>query len=196
MYETIKQDILEFFIMYAEHGTKLAWLSFILVFFPFGWYNKRYREKGYFGIWTFAKSLTVALLVMYVYIVIGITMLSRSEGQSTVINLKLFSTFSSSPYDLLFIYENILLFVPLGILLFILAKPFRDMYVSFIIGGVCSFAIERAQLATNLGMFQIDDILTNTMGMMCGFVMCKTIAVFYTGIRTIIQWCKGLLSAR
>ena len=64
---------------------------------------------------------------------------------------------------------NIALFVPLGILLPLLSRVFRKWYAVLPTGFGFSLAIELGQLATARGMFDVDDLFTNTLGTMVGW---------------------------
>ncbi len=172
MLQTILTNMSSFFRMYAGQGAVIAVVAFIVAAVFGGWHEKK-RTGHFFSGSMLIRTTAAAILAMYVYIVIGITMLSRSEGYSNSMNLRLFSTFCLSFYNRMFIYENILLFVPLGILLYLLAKPFRRIWISLMTGMLCSFCIEISQYITRLGRFELDDILTNTMGMLLGFGISK-----------------------
>lgn len=186
MIQTIGQNIYSFFDMYARRGSKIAIIVFAAAFIAGGCYTKR-RGCGHFlNYRILIKSVAAAGLAMYVYIVIGITLLSRSEAYSAVVNLRLFSTFGSDFWSHMFIYENILLFVPLGILLFLLAKPFRKAAVSLFTGAACSLVIETIQFLTHLGRFELDDILTNTIGMLIGFLLCRCLILVFRRLKQLI----------
>lgn len=179
MYQVIKQNILDFFYMYAREGIRIAAYVFFPALLIGGLREKLKRGASFFHLRAWLFAVLASALGMYVYIVIGITMLSRTEEYSARMNLRLFSTFSSSFTDRMYLYENILLFVPLGFLLFLLAKPFRHTWLSLLIGMLASLSIETAQLVTHLGRFELDDILTNTAGMLIGHLACKIPAAFY-----------------
>lgn len=176
MFQVISENMLHFFRMYA----KGACVAGLLAFAPglavgFLHMKRQGRNAGR----AFFLAAVFGLLAAYLYFVAGITLLSRSEGYSPVVNLRLFSTFGASFIDRMFVYENVLLFVPLGILLFFLARPFRNPAVAFLTGFLSSLAIETAQLCTCRGRFEADDLLTNTIGMMIGFFACKAPAFLY-----------------
>lgn len=175
MTQVIWNDIVRFFCMYAWQGIQFAGITFLLIVgFEVGYIREHGKQSlSVFG--AVEKAVLGALLVMYTYIVIGITMLSRSESYTEVLDFKLFHTFSSSFSSRMYIYENILLFIPLAILLFLLARPFRNCLISLGTGILCSLSIEVSQLITHLGRFQVDDILTNTIGMLIGFCICKVV---------------------
>lgn len=185
MFHAIAQNMSRFFHMYAGMGSVIGASVFVLSFTLAFWNAKKrgisvWRQKR-----AVARAFIAALLAMYLYIVIGITLLSRSEGYSATVNLRLFSTFGASFSDRMFAYENILLFVPLGILLFALAEPFRKPHISLLAGLCASLSIETAQLFTHLGRFEADDLLTNTCGMLLGYCACKAPALLcgYIAVR-------------
>ena len=64
---------------------------------------------------------------------------------------------------------NIALFVPLGVLLPLLWKPFRKWYAALGAGFGVSLLIELTQLFTGSGMCDVDDLFTNTLGAMLGW---------------------------
>lgn len=70
-----------------------------------------------------------------------------------------------------YVVENVLLFIPYG---FIcpwafpwLRGFFRNTFAAF----VTSFGVEMIQLITGRGYFQVDDILTNVLGAVIGYVI-------------------------
>lgn len=180
MLEVIKQNIRMFFFMYAEQGYQYALLVFVVMLFVYGIFTRRIGKAIY-------RSFVTAVLVFYGYCMVGITLLSRTEGYTRNLNLTLFSTFGKDFYSRMYIYENILLFVPLGIILFFQAKAFRYFVISAGTGILCSLGIEIAQVLTQLGMFQIDDILTNTIGMLIGFFICKIPQMLVQGIGKCLE---------
>lgn len=64
---------------------------------------------------------------------------------------------------------NIALFSPLGILLPLLAQSFKKWYVTLSVSFGVSLTIETIQLITKRGIFDVDDLLLNTLGAMVGW---------------------------
>jgi glycopeptide antibiotics resistance protein len=68
-------------------------------------------------------------------------------------------------------FGNLLLFLPLGILIslvFVNVKHLNQvMYISLFV----SFSVEIIQYATILGVFDVDDIILNTLGSIIGFLI-------------------------
>ena len=101
--------------------------------------------------------------------VFAITLLSRTPSPVQQYNLQLFSTFGTSGWQQKFIYENILMFVPFGALMYLLFKKVRRVYRVWIIGFSASIFIETIQYMTHLGLFQADDMFNNVLGMTIGY---------------------------
>ncbi len=70
-----------------------------------------------------------------------------------------------------FVVENILLFIPYGFACPWVFRRARNLFCCTLIGAVTSLGIESLQLLTRRGYFQIDDILTNTLGTILGFLI-------------------------
>lgn len=75
---------------------------------------------------------------------------------------------------------NILLYLPLGYLLPFLVKSLRGhILLITIIGFCCSLATEMAQLYLQIGVFQVDDILLNTIGTLLGAIIGSLLAFIF-----------------
>ena len=70
---------------------------------------------------------------------------------------------------------NMLLFVPLGIFVPYITKNVKQVKQIFYISILCSFTIEVLQVVFQLGNFDVDDLLLNTLGGFIGFLIWKTI---------------------
>lgn len=179
MFQIIKQDILNFFYLYFKQGSKIAILFFFITLI-IGSYCIRRHEKRVVNYWfLFFKALNIALLIFYIYIVLEITLLSRNRHSEVYVNLQLFSTFDNTLVDPKYLYENFIMLIPFAILLYLLAKPFRNMSISLLVGFFCSLAIEIVQMVTRLGQFVVDDIWTNTLGMFIGFTICRLVSMIW-----------------
>lgn len=127
--------------------------------------------------------LTVTVLLMYMFIMLCITFLSRESGSSNGIDMQLFSTWGINTRNKALVIENVLLFIPYGFLFPLAVKSYRNFFSILLLGIVTSLSIECMQLITSRGFFQIDDILTNTLGAVVGYIIFK---MFYC----IIMKCK------
>ena len=70
---------------------------------------------------------------------------------------------------------NIIPFIPFGFLLPITYKKFRSVISVFFIGFASILFIEIFQFFTKLGSFDVDDIILNMIGIVCGYLMVLVI---------------------
>lgn len=68
------------------------------------------------------------------------------------------------------LYLNILMFVPFGFLASTVKQEYTAWKIIFV-GFIVSLLIELTQMATHLGMFETDDLMTNTIGAWLGTVI-------------------------
>lgn len=121
--------------------------------------------------------LWVYVFLFYLSLVYKVTQIatvwdiSRYETWIRVnqINLTLFDTAGSTTYLL-----NIVLFMPLGFLLPTIWPQFRKMKNTVCAGFFFSLAIELNQLLNNR-ITDIDDVFTNTLGAIIGYVLYKAL---------------------
>ena len=85
-------------------------------------------------------------------------------------DLELFSTWGINERNNAYVVENVLLFIPYGFVLAWADVRQRNFFCNLLTGALTSFAIEYMQLVTQRGYFQIDDILTNILGTILGFL--------------------------
>ena len=177
----IAKDITKFFIRYAPLGFLLAIVVTLGYLWQEGyWKVKKSDKKNEIQTKNLAgKAFFLFLLTLYAYIVIGITMLSRSEGGTRHASFELFRTFRNTFFSKKQIYENIIMFVPYAILLYGFSECFRKAFRMMGIGAVSSLIIEIMQWVTKTGYFELDDIMTNTLGMMIGYLICILFSVIY-----------------
>ncbi|PGX01076.1 VanZ family protein [Bacillus sp. AFS033286] len=133
-----------------------------------------FKAKRTISIWHF---LWVYVFLFYLSLVYRVTQIatvwdiSRSETWIRVsqINLTLFDTAGSTTYLL-----NIVLFMPFGFLLPTIWPHFRKMKNTLCAGFLFSLAIELSQLLNNR-ITDIDDLFTNTLGAMVGYVLYRVL---------------------
>lgn len=70
---------------------------------------------------------------------------------------------------------NILIFLPFGVFLPILYRKYRTLSKVFVGSILISFLIEILQYVSQLGRFDIDDIILNTLGSIIGFTLVKVV---------------------
>ncbi|MCR5755499.1 MAG: VanZ family protein [Acetatifactor sp.] len=109
------------------------------------------------------------LFFMYIVIMLFITFLSRESGSRVGVDMELFSTWGINKRNNAYVLENIMLFVPYGFLGACTLLTARNFFPCLFLGLFTSVEIEYMQMVTKRGFFQIDDILTNTLGAVIGY---------------------------
>ena len=134
--------------------------------------NARRERKGKDAF----PMMAIMVFSLYLMIILVITFFSREDGGWTGMDLELFSTWGTNARNHAFVVENVLLFIPYG---FIcpwafpwLRGFFRNTFAAF----VTSFGVETIQLITGRGYFQVDDILTNVLGGIIGYLIYRMIS--------------------
>lgn len=124
------------------------------------------------------RKCIVLLLIDYILIIFGSTVLFREEGSAT--GLKLIPLWS---YKAIFegneqlVLENILnvlVFIPIGVLTGILIGKYNVVKVLFLCLSV-SVAIEIGQLVFNKGYAEVDDIIHNSFGGIIGYYLINAL---------------------
>ncbi len=147
-------------VRYIPYGIVLGIALFLAVYLI----NLRRKKLG------MEPGRLFATVCFYTYlgILLMITCFFRESGTETKIDLQIGSTLRINTRNSAFLFENILLFLPYG---FCVAW-YRDWKHVFFNGMAWGFftsvCIEMMQLLTQRGVFQIDDILTNTLGCIIG----------------------------
>lgn len=116
------------------------------------------------------RMFLLYIFYIYCFMVLSITFLSREPGSRTYVDLALFSTISKQWDKNLYPLENILLFIPLGFFLPLLWNQFKHLKNCLKAGLLFSLIIEYSQLVTGRGYCQTDDVLTNVLGTLVGYI--------------------------
>ena len=102
--------------------------------------------------------------VAYMYTLIMIVYYSREPGSRTgVADMVLWSTWGMTLQMHAYFIENIVLFIPFGLLFPLVFKNWMRWF-TIPVGAFISAAIEYTQLVTGRGYCQLDDFVTNTAG--------------------------------
>lgn len=131
--------------------------------------NGRRRRKGRPEF----HYLPMLLFCVYCGTLLSITLFSRENGSfsGSTLDLQLFSTWGINRRNNAYVIENILLFVPYGILGGWNFRHMRNLFWVSLAGFLTSLTIETVQLVTKRGFFQLDDIVTNLIGTVLGWMV-------------------------
>ncbi len=145
---------------------------------------------GYFVIykWVFKgqRRISKQILAMsvilgcYLIVVLGVTLGRIDIYQGSLISLRPFRAYREA-WNTFSIVEwrniilNICMFVPLGFLLPLFLNIFKTCYWTYLTGFLLSLSIEVIQLTTGRGVFEIDDLMGNTVGSMIGYGLIRIV---------------------
>lgn len=124
----------------------------------------------------YKKSICSTLFTSYLIMLFIITIFEREPGSRTGVSLKFFETLGG-PRANAYVIENVLLFIPFGIFISLKWKQLRNPFVCSFLGFCLSCIIEMIQLITERGHFQIDDIVTNTLGTLIGGIVFRMYSI-------------------
>ena len=139
------------------------------------------------------NSIVWFLLGVYLAVMFVTVFLSREPGSRQGIDMTLFGTWGETPQAHAFVIENILLFVPFGIL-YPLAVSATDRETDFrrktgwekftvLWGFLISVGIETVQLITERGSCPLDDVVMNTLGALVGYAIFASTKIVFAGKR-------------
>lgn len=140
------------------------------------------------------KRFSTGVFLTYIVVVLYATLFTYNYyvyGKS--VNLIAFDSiklmFNSGNWWLIFknVVGNILLFLPLGYLLPLVIRKMRKLRFVFIISFFSSFAIETAQFYFAERIFDVDDILLNTLGACVGYLLFAVSHLIYKVIKGNIK---------
>ena len=122
------------------------------------------------------RRVVCSLLVVYGVVLFNLTLFSREPGSRAGLDLKPFGSLNASAVSQAFFIENIMLFVPLGVLLPMVISVMRSGWKCILTGFLLSFFLELIQLIAGMGFCQVDDVMTNTVGTAIGWGVFRLFA--------------------
>lgn len=146
--------------------------------------------------------IKVILLLLYIFAALYVTVLDRTlvvtsegfhftGGSEMSWNLTPLRDFIFHQEHGLFVpfryaLLNILLFIPLGLLLPLVSRRFYRGRNIFICGSLFSLLIESLQILCRVGIFEVDDLLFNTLGAVIGWLLFRMVfAVFGLPVKSL-----------
>lgn len=163
-----------------------------LVVVPVFWFLQRRHKRSTAQA---AAYLLFALYLCGVYTAAGLPAFHRIRYIPRV-NLTLFAyMFSDYRSSLL----NVLFFLPLGFLLPMIWKRFRNPVRSVLFGLGVSLVIEAAQLLTPRAT-DVNDLITNTLGTLIGYLLALLLQWIFPSLRPEndsrdVYWLCGVVAA-
>lgn len=124
--------------------------------------------------WSGHSRILCFLYGVYGTVCVWLAFFSRLPGSRTRVDLVLFGTIGKSPQSVAYFIENILMCIPLGILLPLAFRKMCRPQFCVLMGMLFSITLETLQLVTQRGYFQLDDIVTNTLGTAVGWLVWRS----------------------
>lgn len=112
-----------------------------------------------------------ACFVLYFVFLLDLVFFCREAGSRVGTDMTLFGTWGTTARDHAYVLENVLLFIPYGVL-FPFMIPEKRFWITPAAGCLTSICIELIQLVTSCGYCQLDDMVMNTAGTVLGFLVC------------------------
>lgn len=155
-------------------------IEFVLIaLYYFVYFRKRPSEgKSRIHI---KKLFLGAMFIGYVVFVLELTVFGRGTSYFMQINLHPFSSYIEawkkySLRDLQNCIFNILMFVPMGFLLPLISPKCKAFKWLLLVVVSATLFIETYQMLSGAGMFEIDDIINNTLGGIIGYQLYRLVA--------------------
>ena len=162
-------------------------------------FHKKHNGRGHFP---WEKGFLWLVFAGYIAVIVSVTLLRQGGGYKSW-NLHLFrawleawNNYSVKSWSNVLL--NIAIFLPLGALLPLLGKPFRKWYRTIPAGFAVSLSIELLQLAMGTGIWDVDDLFTNTLGTAIGFLLIMAVLALFREKECRLKPClaySGLLLA-
>ena len=183
-------DFLGYLLYLLQRSLNLIVPAVILAAIALGtvWFIYRKNNRPF----PWKKALLILVLLVWLVLTLFVTLLRGSGSGFREWNFHLFLAWKEawSQFTLkvwLNVLLNVALFMPLGFLLPLLAQKFKNSWIMLITGFGGSLLIELTQLALGRGMFDVDDLFTNTLGAMLGWAL---IMVLITVVKRPKGWGK------
>ncbi len=85
------------------------------------------------------------------------------------------------------LFGNVLAFMPLGFFLPALFGKWQKSFVVLVESFLLSLLVEEVQFVSHTGVFDVDDILLNTLGGLSGYLVYRIIYIIYRHVYKIIK---------
>ena len=157
----IMQDLKEP-IQYLPYGFLFGLFSILVIRIFFLFLHKKITHKKVFLCFLMCTYLTVLLVQAF---------FSRQSGSRSGVELYPFSILGISVGEDASFVENILMFLPYGLLIPLILPSMRNPFYCIGMAFMGSVSLEIMQLITGRGYCQIDDIVSNTAGAFLGYML-------------------------
>lgn len=173
-------DLFRYLIRIYDFSYRKSLAIMVAIAFFYGCYLLIQRKKRKITGW---KIMAGILFSFYISQVIGITLLNRVMEEEPRFDLSIFDVyriaFEGNHVFMTQLIANIIMFVPFGILLPICIESMNGYLKMITASFAFSLFIETTQLVTHTGVFEIPDLMNNTIGGFLGFFLFRIIRNIY-----------------
>ncbi|MBE5974646.1 VanZ family protein [Lacrimispora xylanisolvens] len=131
--------------------------------------KKRKRKKD---------SISLFLWVAYLVVLARTVYFCRPSLSRNKVNMAMMGTWGTSLRSHVYVIENLMLFIPFGILLPLCFPKARKSLICILSGCLLSIFIETVQYMTQRGNCELDDVIMNTLGTLVGWLV-------FTGLKKV-----------
>ena len=159
------------FLSYVEISTPdIAWVFVFTVVFYFAFWFITKKECNSF----FRLMLSFACSLIFI-----MTLFGRTQGEFEEPHF-FFESYRSAfalrtPGQILQLALNVILYIPLGMFLPCCFRLFEKVRYTVLTAFLCSVCIETIQGLFRIGLFEVDDILNNTLGALIGVILYQLV---------------------
>ncbi len=164
---------------YAYAGIVIATI-YVAVYLLYVLFCKIFKKERRLGT---DHAIAMCMLLIYMTSLLFIVFMSREVGEYNGVNMELWSSWGTTVTKRAFFVENILLFIPMGILMPSAFSKFRKIYICIPCCFLFSLFIEATQYIFGLGIAEIDDLVTNTFGAFLGLIIWYILYIIH-----LIYW--------
>ncbi len=148
----------------------------VIVLFIFSVWTAVSEKKSLLKVIFRRKSIPLFLMAVYGTVMIYKVFLSRELGAVSRVNLLFLGTWRGVGVLHYFI-ENIIMFIPMGVLLPLCFEQGKKWYLTVLFGCALSIWIECTQYLFSVGVMELDDVLMNTLGTFLGWLSWRYVHV-------------------
>lgn len=173
-------------------------IEFVLIGFYYYLYYRKQQSEGKPRI-QMKKLFLGALFIGYVVFVLELTMLGRGNSHFLQMNLHPFSDYVEAwnKYSLRDLQNgifNIIMFIPMGILLPFISRKFKAFKWLLLVVVSSTLFIETYQTLSGAGLFELADIMNNTLGGIFGYQLYRLTASIVDNKRVKMKSLLGNLA--
>lgn len=173
-------------------------VEFVLIGLYYYLYYRKQQSKGKPRI-HMKKLFLGALFIGYVVFVLELTMFGRGHSHFLQMNLHPFSDYVEAwnKYSLRDLQNgifNIIMFIPMGILLPFISRKFKAFKWLLLVVVSSTLFIETYQTLSGAGLFELADIMNNTLGGIFGYQLYRLVASIVHNKRVRMKSLLGNLA--